>query len=71
MKKFIFNLTLFLFLALVISFVLDKIITIGLKKSSLPFYKEWNQIYGGKMNSDLLVLGSSKAHYHISPKNIR
>lgn len=68
MKDFIKNIVLFILILLVSSYILDGIITRGLKKSKLPFFNEWNLIYSGKINADLIINGSSKAHYHISPK---
>lgn len=40
----------------------------GLQQSHHRYYAEWNDLFLGKINADVLILGSSRAEYHISPK---
>jgi hypothetical protein len=51
---------------LVLSF-LGFAVDTGLKKSHHPNYAEWNDLFQGKINADVLVSGSSRAAFHISP----
>lgn len=67
MKRFIFKLLFFCLLPLPILFGLQMIVDRGLRKSDYPLYSEWNDIYDGKINADLIVMGSSRAWVQISP----
>ena len=66
MKKFVINLLIFSALSFSILLVLDKIITIGLKNSNAPVYENLTTIHKGKINSDLIINGSSKALVQVS-----
>lgn len=56
---------------LVLLFILtENVVTIGLKSVNDNEYKEWNDVLGGKINSDIIIQGSSRAWVHISPKII-
>ena len=67
MKRFIFKLLFFCLLPLPVLYGLQIIIDSGLRKSDYPLYSEWNDIYDGKINADLIVMGSSRAWGQISP----
>ncbi len=67
MKKFVLKSSVFFICLLVSAFLLDHIISQGLSKTDYRSYQEWNQIYGGKINADLIILGSSRARNHVSP----
>lgn len=47
---------------------LQWIVDAGLKKSNHPLLTEWNDIYAGRINADLLVMGSSRAVNNYSTK---
>lgn len=47
--------------------VLDYVITRGLRRDHQTNISVWNDIYEGKVKSDIVVLGSSRAVYHIDP----
>lgn len=47
-----------LFLAAI---VVDWIVSSGLRKTDIRRYAVWNDIYGGEINADLVVLGNSQA----------
>lgn len=71
MKKFIIIFSFFCFLLLAIFFLLDIFISNRLKKSASLAqgeYLTWNDIYEGKINSDIVVYGSSRAWVHINPE---
>jgi hypothetical protein len=73
MIKFIKKLFLFLVPIIALSYVLDIFISSNLKKSNKYAEKEfstWNDIISGKVNSDILIYGSSRAWTQISPKII-
>jgi hypothetical protein len=58
-----------LFLLIVLSaYALAFIVDAGLRKSRNSYYASWNDLYNSKINADLLVMGSSRAEFHISPK---
>ena len=68
MKKFALRLLLFCLAPLPFLFLLNKIVDDGLHKSRHLFYSEWNDLFNGKINADLLIMGSSRAWVQISPK---
>lgn len=67
MKRFAFNLLLFCLLPLPFLYGLQMIVDSGLRKSKHLLYAEWNDIYNGTVNADLIVMGSSRAELQISP----
>jgi hypothetical protein len=70
MKKFIIRLLLFIAPFFIVSYFADIFISTNLKKSNFFAEKEyatWNDIVDGKINSDILIYGSSRAWVHISP----
>ena len=69
MKKFIKHFLLFSLPLLVLSYFLDVFISMNLKKSNSFAQKEfstWNAIIDGKVNSDILIYGSSRAWVHFN-----
>ena len=68
MKRFILKLLLFLSIPLCFLYVLSYIVDTGLKKSKYFYYSEWNDLFNGRINADLLVLGNSRAWVHFSPQ---
>jgi len=67
MKKFLIKLSIFILLTLIVFYSTDVIITKGLKKNNSDMFIDWNRIYAGKINADLIINGSSKAMSNISP----
>ena len=49
-------------------FLLALMVDKGLQKSRNAYFASWNDLYSSKINADLLVMGSSRAEFHISPK---
>lgn len=45
----------------------ERVITNGLRVTRQGDYAEWNDIFGGKINADIIINGSSKAWVHVSP----
>lgn len=66
MRGFIKRLFIFCCLPLPILFALQYIINTGLQTSRHELYAEWNDIFDGKINSEILILGSSRAVNHYS-----
>jgi hypothetical protein len=59
----------FLFMLLSISlYTLAYVVDTGLRKSRNAYFASWNDLYNSKINADLLIMGSSRAEFHISPK---
>ena len=58
---------LFILLSLSIYF-LAYIVDAGLRKSRSTYFANWNDLYNSKIKADLLIMGSSRAEFHISPK---
>jgi len=67
MKKFIIKI--FFFITSFAAFLLvpDFIITKGLQKAKSQDYKEWNEIYSGNIDANIVINGSSRAWVHVSP----
>lgn len=72
MKKFIINTFIFLLGFFLLSLPITWIVDRGLKKSDYSTeYKEWDDITKGRVNADILIMGSSKAWRHISPQALQ
>ncbi len=66
MKHFLIKLTVFFTPLIILFFVAEYIITKGLHNSKYTEYKEWNPILDGKINADVIVLGTSRARSLVS-----
>lgn len=69
MRKFSINLFIFIIPFILFCYVVDLFLC-GMKKSGTHAegeYPVWNAIYDGKVNSDVLIYGSSRALAHIDP----
>lgn len=67
MKRFIVRILLFMILPIPLLYGLNYIVDKGLQKSNYIYYAEWNDLFAGKINADLLICGSSRALQDISP----
>lgn len=72
MKKFIHRISIFVIFFIILLWPLDIIISHTLKKTSGCYgeYEVWNDIYGGEINCDLAIYGSSRAWINIDPEII-
>ncbi len=61
MKRFILNSLLFAFVLGISFFLIVWVTDHGLRKSKKDDFKEWNEIFDGKIDADVLILGSSRA----------
>ena len=73
MKKFLINLLYFIAPIILMSYFLDIFISKNLLKSNFYAQKEystWNDLFNKKINSDVVIYGSSRAWVHLSPQII-
>lgn len=68
MKRFILRLLLFCCLPLGVLIPLGYMVDAGLHKSRNFMYAEWNDIFEGHIQADMLIMGSSRAWVHFSPR---
>lgn len=66
--SFVKKLTFLLFLVALSMYFLAFVVDSGLRKSRNEHYATWNDLFNSKINAELLILGSSRAEFHISPK---
>ena len=73
MKKFLTQFFMFVLILLIFSYIFDIFISNNLKKSNSFAHKEyssWNTLLEGRINSDVLIYGSSRAWVQINPAMI-
>lgn len=68
MRRFIFRLLVFCLLPMPLLYMLNYMADEGLKKSRNYYEAEWNDLFESRINANLLIIGSSRAWVHISPK---
>jgi len=68
MRRFLLQVSIIFLLAIGILTVISMVTEIGLKETKHDNFIVWNDIYGGNVNADLLIMGSSRAWTHVSPK---
>ncbi len=61
MRKFLVKISLYSIIILALSFALQFIVDNGLQNYNYGNYAEWNEIFKGRINPDIIVLGSSRA----------
>lgn len=61
MKKFIVRFLIWFMILFLASILVDWMVSSGLRKTDIRRYAVWNDIYGGEINADLVVLGNSQA----------
>lgn len=67
MKKLFLNILYFAIPAVIFAYLADNFLTNKLKQSREGEIGVWNDIYNGKVNSDIVVYGSSRAMVHMDP----
>jgi hypothetical protein len=67
MSRFLKRFFLFLVLSLGIASGADRLISHGLKSLKSGEFGTWSDIYHGRIDSELIVVGSSRAMVHVSP----
>jgi hypothetical protein len=68
MKIFLIKIFLFCLPLIITAFTLDNLISKQLFKSQNKTYLVWNNLVKGKINSKILIYGSSRARAHVSSK---
>ncbi len=68
MKKLIAKLIFLLILPVPFLFLLSNMVDKGLRRSRMEFYNQWTDVYSGKTNADMLLCGSSRMVFQVSPK---
>ena len=68
MKKFIITGIVFAIISMLTLYVLDALVSNGLKKSKSDTYNTINKIVDGTLSADIIINGSSKALVQVSPK---
>lgn len=66
MKRFILKISLFSTIVFLLFLGLEFMITEGLKKSKNYHFADWNALFEGKINADIIINGSSKAFVQVS-----
>lgn len=67
MKKFVTHTILFIIVFLTISLIIDIVLTNRIKRTH---ERPWSHLLSGKMNNDIIILGSSRAWVQYSPRII-
>jgi hypothetical protein len=67
MKSFISKIGIYLLATYVILFALQFIVDNGLKKANDNDFGDWNRILKGEINSDIIILGNSRAFVQYNP----
>jgi hypothetical protein len=70
MKVLLRKLALFITPLIVLMFFVDWFMSYKLKNSREGEFSVWNDIYNGRVNSDVVIYGSSRAMVHLDPKII-
>jgi hypothetical protein len=68
MKTFLIKIIVFSILLISGAIVLDFMINKGLREAGTGEFQTWNDIFSSKINSDVIISGSSRAWVHISPE---
>jgi hypothetical protein len=66
-KRFLARLLLFLLTFAVLATLTDKVTSHGLQQARTAEFGTWSDLYHGRINADLVVVGSSRAMVHVSP----
>lgn len=72
MRKFIVNICVFIIPVVLLSYPLDLFLSYKIKRTNecQGEFEVWNDIYGGGMECELAIYGSSRAWVHINPEII-
>lgn len=68
MKRLLRGVLIFLLPILIVLYPADYVITKGLEKTRYEEFAEWNDVLNGGVDSDVVVMGGSRAFVHIAPQ---
>ena len=71
MKHFIKNFSLFGIVLLFVIYPLDRLFSISLSNTESGEFSVWNDIFKGKVDSELLIYGSSRAWVQVNPEILK
>jgi hypothetical protein len=60
----------FFVLVVALIFLMNALISAGLRQIKTSSYGAWNQVMQGQVNADVIISGSSRATYHYDPRAI-
>ncbi|WP_158748505.1 hypothetical protein [Acidobacterium sp. S8] len=66
----VLRLACFFGMILVLFFLMNAMITSGLRRTKTSAFGSWNQVMEGKVNADIVVVGSSRASVQYDPRTI-
>jgi hypothetical protein len=67
MKRLFKNLLIISLPVILVLYLLNYIADTGLKRSGMPTFAEWNDIYTSRVNADLIIMGASRVEKMVSP----
>ena len=70
MKKFLTKTFIYGFILISFCFAAQYIIDSGLSGYNDDLFADWNNIFKGRLNTDVIILGSSRAFVHFNPRII-
>lgn len=71
MSKFLLYVFKIIILSFLAAFFIQYLSDLGLKKMDKSIYSDWNKILEGELNSDLVILGSSRGYVSYDPRIIQ
>ncbi len=70
MRKFLLKISLFISIFSGIYLLFFYLVQEGIRKSDYQDFAQWNEIYSGQINSDVIIMGSSRAWRQVDPQII-
>lgn len=67
MNKFLLYVFKIIFFGLISAYIMQFIADAGLKKIENSIFQDWDRLLGGKLNSDIIILGSSRSFVSLNP----
>ncbi len=68
MKRFLYEVATFFLLLIMGAYIIDAFLTENLKKYPVGDSGIWNEIFAGRVNSEVVVYGASRAWVHFDPR---
>lgn len=68
MKIFLFKIVIYSISIITICFIVQYFVDKGFRKYNVGEYAVWNKIFAGKVASDIVIIGSSRAAHQFNPK---
>jgi hypothetical protein len=68
MKTFLIKVLFFTIVLIAGAFAIDFTLEKGLRKTRAGSFSVWNDIFDSNINSDVIIMGNSRASNHFDPK---